>query len=198
MAPIRPTNAEIDAQILDITAGLIAARGIQQTSVQAIADAAGYSKSGLLRRFPSKEALVEGALSQVTRDGGDLRDSAVDLPLGEHRDSLVIRRLGDYVFRRQGFARLVTAAISAPENEQLRSQISPAGDVLFEAFGDLGAGAEWRRRRVRVAAAISALTVVTLTYDEVLTREEAEQPLFDAAWNALGHSGECPTVSSAG
>lgn len=181
-----------DAQILDITAGLIAARGIQQTSVQAIADAAGYSKSGILRRFPSKDALVEGALIQVRRDASELRDCATELPVGEERDAIAICRLGDYVFRRQGFARFVTSAISSPEDEQLRSLFAPIGETLFETFGDLGAQEDWRRRRVQIAVAISALTVVALTYEGALPWAETQRPLFDAAWHALGHSGECP------
>ncbi|MBK0296152.1 TetR family transcriptional regulator, partial [Bacillus sp. S34] len=40
-----------DRDVLDITAGLIARRGIKDTAVQAVADQAGYSKAGILARF---------------------------------------------------------------------------------------------------------------------------------------------------
>lgn len=61
----RPSTEEIDTAILDAAAELFARHGFAGTSVQQVADVVGYSKTGLLRRFPSKQALYDGVVDHV-------------------------------------------------------------------------------------------------------------------------------------
>ncbi|MEJ5914707.1 TetR/AcrR family transcriptional regulator [Pseudokineococcus sp. 1T1Z-3] len=65
--PARPSREQIDARILEVAAGLFAAQGIDGTSLQQVADAVGYSKTGLLHRFPSKQALLDAAAAEAER-----------------------------------------------------------------------------------------------------------------------------------
>lgn len=62
---MRQTSEQIDAEIIDVAARLFAVHGVDRTSIQQIADAVGYSKTGLLHRFPSKQALLT-AVEEVT------------------------------------------------------------------------------------------------------------------------------------
>lgn len=67
-SPVRPSAEQIDAAILDTAAEVFARHGFAGTSVQQVADAVGYSKTGLLRRFPSKQALYDAAVDHVTTE----------------------------------------------------------------------------------------------------------------------------------
>src|SRR3712207_8758015 len=64
---------------LPISAALFARRGFEQTSVQAIADAVGLSKAGLLHHFPSKDALRAAVLAQVDRKSTRLNSSHANI-----------------------------------------------------------------------------------------------------------------------
>ena len=59
---LRPTKAEIDAEIIDRAAGLFARHGFAHTSLQQIAEAVKYRKAGLLHHYPSKQAIYEAAI----------------------------------------------------------------------------------------------------------------------------------------
>jgi AcrR family transcriptional regulator len=61
----RPFRQQVDEGILDRAAGLFARHGFEQTSLQAVADAVGLSKAGLLHHFPSKGALHEAVMDQA-------------------------------------------------------------------------------------------------------------------------------------
>src|SRR3712207_7437562 len=67
---------------LPISAALFARRGFEQTSVQAIADAVGLSKAGLLHHFPSKDALRAAVLAQVDTLGRTALKKWGDSPAG--------------------------------------------------------------------------------------------------------------------
>ena len=73
MVQVRPTRQEIDDEIVERAAALFARYGFQETSLQRIADAVGYSKTGLLHRFPTKEALQDAV---IERWAGKVRDIA--------------------------------------------------------------------------------------------------------------------------
>ncbi|WP_199725699.1 helix-turn-helix domain-containing protein [Nocardiopsis sp. Huas11] len=64
---VEPTSEQIDAQIVDRAAGLFARHGFENTSVQQIADATGYSKAGVLRRFVTKDASSDAAIALIPR-----------------------------------------------------------------------------------------------------------------------------------
>ena len=74
----RPRSAETHQAILDATLELVARDGIRGTSIEAIAAQAGVGKTAIYRRWPTKEALVLDALSELQAqvrvvDSGNIR-----------------------------------------------------------------------------------------------------------------------------
>ncbi len=79
---VRTTTSDIDEAIIDAAAGLFARQGFDRTSVQQVADAVGYSKTGLLHRFASKvvllhavETLIEDKIHDLIALVGAIGDS---------------------------------------------------------------------------------------------------------------------------
>ena len=99
---IRPSRERIDSEILDVTAGLIARRGIKDTAVQAVADAAGYSKTGILNRFPSKDALVEAAIRQCVGLARDAHARVASVKDRAAKDAAALSALTDLALSAAG------------------------------------------------------------------------------------------------
>ena len=192
MPPVRPTSDHIDRQILDITAGLLARRGIKDTSVQAIADESGYSKSGLLRRFPSKEVLVGAAFAQCAEVTHEVIGTVDPLPYGQERDAAAVTALGEVLFQLPGYAHLLMAVVTSSPGDGLYEHVEPMGRALYAMFQPEHELRADLARAVRITSVIGALTVVALTHERGLTAREALPLVLDSTWNALGHSGAFP------
>jgi AcrR family transcriptional regulator len=79
----RTPRASADAELRPIAAARFARDGFQATSLQQIADEAGYSKSSVLYHFASKEALLDAlleptidALAEVIEQADSIRGDA--------------------------------------------------------------------------------------------------------------------------
>ncbi|HWH26002.1 MAG TPA: helix-turn-helix domain-containing protein [Pseudolysinimonas sp.] len=194
---IRPSKEQIDSDILDITAGLIARRGIKDTAVQAVADAAGYSKTGILNRFPSKEVLVDAAIAQCIEQARRMHAEVALLQdsLAEddaERDAPALLALTDLALSRPGWITLALSSVTAAPGDELPRKLEPMGGPLAAMFGLLGSAADSDERRARVSGAIGALAILALTYEDVVTPEWARTLILATCWNALGHPGEFP------
>ncbi|GAA2534428.1 TetR/AcrR family transcriptional regulator [Winogradskya humida] len=187
----RPTKQEIDDEIVDQAAALFARHGFKETSVQRIADAAGYSKTGLLHRFPSKEALWEAVSGRCT---GVLREIGARVegqPLGPGRDRVVLEALADVALAHPGLIALVLSAFSRMTETGESALLDEVGQVLLAAFGidvhhpadpehpDLG-------RATRVVGALGALAVAALALRDH-PRDEVRGHLVATSYDALGH-----------
>lgn len=80
----RPRSMQLHQAILMATRELVAERGIQGASIEAIAARAGVGKTTIYRRWPSKEAVILEALSELYSqikiiDTGDLRQDLITL-----------------------------------------------------------------------------------------------------------------------
>ena len=73
----RPRRATAGAEILDATLELLAERGFQAATIEAIAARAGVGRNTIYRRWPSKEELIADALEELIVDV-DLRDGDED------------------------------------------------------------------------------------------------------------------------
>ncbi|RDG38198.1 TetR/AcrR family transcriptional regulator [Streptomyces corynorhini] len=186
--PVRLSSEDIDRAILDTTAGLLARRGLRDTAVQAVADATGYSKTGLLGRFPSKEALVDSALRQCVEQTRAVHAQVAQLPDGPRRDATALRGLIDLALLRRGWTELALASVPPFRDEALRERLSEIGDLLFDMF-HMGTDLE---RRARVTGAIGALAVLALTYDQEATPAQARPLILATCWGALGHHRPLP------
>src|SRR3954447_25063004 len=181
----RAFRQQIDEGILDRAAALFARRGFEQTSVQAIADAVGLSKAGLLHHFPSKEALREAVLGHAETLGRQVLDLVQDLPLGAERDRRALEVLVDVALAHPGIVALLLAPAAQVGAEVAEPELATGATVL-QAFGVDPAATE-PQRFVRVVGALSALAVLTLAAHQQ-DRTTAWRPYVVATcFDALGH-----------
>ncbi len=186
----RPFRQLADEQIIDRAAALFARRGVAQTSVQAVADAVGLSKTGLLHHFPSKDALHEAVLAQAGSLGQRVLDQVADLPLGTPRDRRALEVLVDVALAHPGLVALVLAPVT-----DLGAEPDPAvtGPVL-QAFG-VDPDTTDPPRLVRVIGALAALAVLTLAAHAQDQTTAWRQHIVATCFDALGHRdpGAAPT-----
>jgi AcrR family transcriptional regulator len=84
----RPRRASAGKAILDATLELLAERGFQETTMEAIASRAGVGRNTIYRRWSSKEELIVEALEELIADL-DIRD-------GEDVYSLLLDWIRDF------------------------------------------------------------------------------------------------------
>ncbi|RJQ72960.1 TetR/AcrR family transcriptional regulator [Pseudonocardiaceae bacterium YIM PH 21723] len=167
-----------DERILDLAAALFALHGFERTSLQALADAVGLSKAGLLHHFPTKEALHAAALQCGRRQAQVVLDQVTDLPAGPRRDRRVLELLTDFALARPGIVSLLLRPITAPGEPGLNDEDLRIGELFAEDRPD---------RHVRLIGALSAMGVLTLVAGRVgATRDQ----IIDTCFDALGHRSE--------
>lgn len=184
---IRPSREQIDAEILDVTAGLIARRGIKDTAVQAVADATGYSKTGILNRFPSKDLLVDAAIRQCVQLARAAHSRVDPVGIGPARDAAALGALTDLALERRGWIELVLASVPPFRDDDLVARLAEMGALVADMFGVAAADDVPLERRARVVGALGALTVLALTYENDATPERARPLILATCWGALGH-----------
>lgn len=108
---MRLNNAEIDAQIIDTAAGLFAVHSYQRTSVQQIADAVGYSKTGLLHRFPSKQAMLDAVHQIIATAIARVSADVAALPADVDRTLRVLELVTDTALAHPGAVRYLLQAV---------------------------------------------------------------------------------------
>ena len=162
---------------------LFARYGFQETSLQRIADAVGYSKTGLLHRFPTKEALQDAVIERWAGKVRDIAGRVRDLPPGPERDRAVITELVDLALRGPGVVSLLLAALSSLETGEVAVRLKTVTEGLFEAFA---ADTEDSPRAIRVGAALGALAVMSLATRDAPPAAVREQ-LIAASYDTLGH-----------
>jgi AcrR family transcriptional regulator len=79
----RPRRASARTAIVDATLELLAERGFQGATIEAIAARAGVGRNTIYRRWPSKEELIADALHELTSDldvenAGDLHSRLLE------------------------------------------------------------------------------------------------------------------------
>jgi AcrR family transcriptional regulator len=179
----RPFRQQIDEGILDRAAGLFARHGFEHTSLQAVADAVGLSKAGLLHHYRSKDALHEAVLALADTLGTQVLDQVSDLPLGVARDRRAVAVLIDVALAHPGVVALLLAPVTQAGTAQ--PDTDGPGAAALEAFGvEPGADAE---RTVRVIGALTALAVLTLAAHAQNTITTWRPLIVATCFDALGH-----------
>ena len=203
----RPTKAQIDEEILDAAAALFARHGFEQTSLQRIADSVGYSKTGLLHRFPTKEALIEATTASTALRLEGVAEAVDHLPTGAARDLAVLTELTTVAQSRPGSVALVLSVLSADSPSALGRDLERIGEVVFRAFGtpladdhDTTTGTTAHtttgtttgttqiatERALRITVAVGGLAVASLAFRDE-PHELVRPRLVRAAFDALGH-----------
>ena len=180
----RPTREQIDEEILDCAATLFARHGFKETSVQRIADAVGYSKTGLLHRFPTKEALQDAVLRRCVEEVRAVTASVRDVPPGPARDRAALVSFADFALRRPGFVALILGIFSALETIDAAGPMGGIAAAVLEAFAVRAESGF--HRRIRVAGALGALCVARLAFHDH-TSDEMRGQLVALSNDALGN-----------
>ncbi|WP_433361383.1 TetR/AcrR family transcriptional regulator [Actinoplanes sp. CA-142083] len=179
----RPTKQEIEDEILETAATLFARHGFKETSIQRVADAVGYSKTGLLHRYPTKEALQQAVVDRAIAEMRAIAAEADGLPVGPERDRVVITGVAQLAIQRPGaVALLLSALMSAPESDMLQQ----VGAVVFAAFGITDPQCVTEidpPRMLRIVGALGALAVTAVALQEKVTLDG----IVEVSYDALGH-----------
>jgi AcrR family transcriptional regulator len=85
----RPRRASAGTAIVDATLELLAERGFQATTIEAIAARAGVGRNTIYRRWTSKEELIADALLALTAD--------IDIHEGDDVYALLLEWIRDFV-----------------------------------------------------------------------------------------------------
>jgi AcrR family transcriptional regulator len=180
----RPTREQIDDDIVETAAALFARHGFDQTSVQRIADAVGYSKTGLLHRFPTKESLQVAAVARCAALVAAITRGVEQEPPGPARDLAVVTAVADLALQRPGYVALMLGAVGAGQDTAVFSGLQEIAEGLFRAFAAPPEGAG--ERTLRVVGALGALAVTSLACADAVAADV--RPLVIAtAYDALGH-----------
>jgi AcrR family transcriptional regulator len=179
----RPFRQQIDEGILDRAAGLFARHGFEHTSLQAVADAVGLSKAGLLHHYRSKDALHEAVLALADTLGKRVLDQVGDLPVGVARDRRAMEVLIDVALAHPGVVALLLAPVP---QATARPDPDGPGAAALEAFGVRPDTAD-EERTVRVIGALTALAVLTLAAHSRNTTTTWRPLIVATCFDALGH-----------
>lgn len=181
----RPTKQEIDDEILEAAATLFARHGFKETSVQRIADAVGYSKTGLLHRYPTKEALQQAVIDRCVGELHTITAGVAHLPAGPARDRAVITGIAELAIRRPGAIALLLAGLRSEPEDEIATALDTLGAVIFAAFAVDDACDS--ARILRVTGALGALAVARVALRDHLSVDPLTD-LVNVSYDALGHA----------
>ncbi len=180
----RPTKQQIDDEILEAAATLFARHGFKETSIQRIADAVGYSKTGLLHRYPTKESLQQAVVDRGLRGIREVAAEVSDLPPGPARDRAAIGSLARLALDCPGIVSLLLSGLATTADSEIGCVLEEIGAVVFQVFSvDPEADPV---RTVRVVGALGALAVAGVTLREKPLAVTIDD-LIDVSYDALGH-----------
>ncbi len=191
---VRPSQEELDAAILDTAAEVFARHGFAGTSVQQVADTVGYSKTGLLRRFPSKQALYEAVLAHVATCVDATVDLVGSLALAAGR-AAVLRAVTDAAFENPGTVVLVLEALRPGTDLPGTAHVDAMAHRLVDHLVAGTAGTGDPRDRLRALLVLQMVaTAATLGLDPghpvpELSVAQVRDVVLEAAGAALGVPG---------
>lgn len=178
--PARKTRPTASDELRAIALEQFAFNGFAGTSLQQIADAAGYSKSSVLYHFASKEALLESAiepaidrLEQVLAGIGKIKASAADRQdfIVEFIDFLLEYRLEVHTFINQG-----QSLAGIPVIDRATATIARLASSFV---GDFESTREKVRFGVAIGGAAYALVAgLTFAEDDLLPVDEVRSALI--------------------
>ena len=126
---MRPRSAQAHSKVLKSAVELFAERGIDATSMDAIADASGVSKATIYKHWPDKDNLALEVLAHLF----GLDEEAPVFDSGDFRTDLIAQLRHE----------------PAPERKAMREKITP--HLIAYASRNQAFGAAWRNRAVEPA-----------------------------------------------
>lgn len=170
--------------IIDGAATVFARHGYDRASVQAIADATGYSKAGLLHHVASKKDLYRSVLAECQTQMERTLEQVADLPVGAARDRRALEIYTELAFALPGHVSLLLSTI-APMGDQVREEVNAMTPLLFQAFD--GPREVPVRRTIRVSGALVAVGALSLAALETDDPASWRDEIVETGYDALGH-----------
>lgn len=191
---MRRTQQEIDTEIVDTAAGLFAVHGFERTSVQQVADAVGYSKTGLLHRFPSKHALLDAVEALIERAITGIQSFAADLEGDDDddRQHRLLTMITETAMRYPGLVQYLLHSINSLQPGDTEPAMKASGDQIIGFIAGADAPVE---RQVRVILALELICsgVVLSRHPEHGSMGDAIGPLLvELAGGVIGGAAPGP------
>ena len=181
--PITRPQTDVASELRVIALEMFAENGYAGTSLQQIADAAGYSKSSVLYHFRSKEVLLEEALAPAVAELDGFLESIVEKATSDQRrsqytadfvDLLLKHRLAAHVIINQGQT-LADIAIM----DEARTLIERIGESFM-------AGLPTTKQRIRLGVALAGAAYVMVASRPSLTDIEDIDEVREALIDVVG------------
>jgi TetR/AcrR family transcriptional regulator len=178
--PITRPQTDVAAELRAIALEMFAENGYTGTSLQQIADAAGYSKSSVLYHFRSKEALFEEALAPSVAElegflGSIVEKATSDDLRGQFTadfvDLLLEHRLAAHIIINQG-----QTLSDIPTVDRARTLIDRIGESFMS-------GLPTTKQRIRLGVALAGAAYVMVasrpSATEIDDIDEVREALID-------------------
>lgn len=164
----RQTMAEVDEAILSAAATQFARHGFKYASLQRVADAVGYSKTGLLHHFATKDELYQAVMDRATRCMSEISVAALEHQSQTDRDHAAIDGLTDLAVRDPGlvlfmltaFTSIDLATMSSLPSSNVEPGLSSLAQSVVATFG-LTQSCE-NQRFLRVVSVLGAVSMSAL------------------------------------
>jgi AcrR family transcriptional regulator len=183
---LRPTHDELIDGIIDAAAATFARHGLRRTSIQQVADTVGYSKTGLLHHFPTKQALIDAVLAKCAELGDTIATPhLLALPVGRERDLAAIDALITFTLQHPGIAALLSSSLTMNDIDNpalsvvLRDKVTDA----FGGFDDTNADT----RGITIAVALGGLMTAAVALPADHWNDHTRHTLAATVSRALGH-----------
>ncbi|MFC4943702.1 TetR/AcrR family transcriptional regulator [Pseudonocardia sp. GCM10023141] len=183
---MRPTSEQIDRVILDAAAHAFAVHGFARTSVQQVADAVDYSKTGLLHRFPSKQALYDATVEATRLVVEQVLATAAATPAGTARTVAMLDAVGRLTQDRPGLVELLLESTRPGCVDPAREELNGLVVRVIETLAGAVDSAEHRLRTV-LALRLIVDAVLSQDHEEVrLDCEHLQRLIVELAAGVLG------------
>ncbi len=128
------TKIDQKGRILESAARIVGQAGAAHLTIDAVAEAAGLSKGGVLYHFPNKRSMLEGMLNKVLTDVGQ-RTAGYRAQLGDEPGAAIRARLLEEQ-EQSGQERAMARALLAAAAED-PGLLDPAREFLGQSFAEI-------------------------------------------------------------
>ncbi len=177
-APRVQTDASAELRVIALQ--MFAEHGYTATSLQQIADAAGYSKSSVLYHFRSKEALLEEALAPAVQTLGAFLDSTVARASSDELRSAFVVEFVDLLLEHRLAAHIIINQGQTLSDIPMMDEARRYIDCIGESFmSELPTTKQRIRLGIALAGAAYVLVASRPSVADIESVDEVREALVD-------------------